>query len=102
MATITKRDLVVKLSNETGLTQHQVMSVVQGMIDNITSSLAKNDEVVLRNFGAFQVKKTQAKVGRNPNNPGVAVPIPARAVVKFKPGKELKESVAQVLPELES
>lgn len=102
MATITKRDLVVKLSNETGLTQQQVMSVVQGMIDSITSSLAKNDEVVLRNFGAFQVRKTQAKVGRNPNNPSVAVPIPARAVVKFKPGKELKECVAQVLPQLES
>ena len=101
MATITKRDLVVKLSNETGLTQQQVFAVVQGMIDSVTNSLAKNDEVVLRNFGAFQVKQTRAKVGRNPNNPGVAVPIPPRAVVKFKPGKELKESVARLLPELD-
>ena len=101
MATITKRDLVVKLSNETGLTQQQVFAVVQGMIDSVTNSLARNDEVVLRNFGAFQVKQTRAKVGRNPNNPGLAVPIPPRAVVKFKPGKELKESVARLLPELE-
>ncbi len=99
MATITKRDLVVKLSNETGLTQQQVFSVVQGLIDNVTSSLANKDDVVLRNFGAFQVRQTRAKVGRNPNNPGVAVPIPPRAVVKFKPGKELKESVARLLPE---
>lgn len=99
MATITKRDLVVKLSNETGLTQQQVFSVVQGLIDSVTSSLANKDDVVLRNFGAFQVRQTRAKVGRNPNNPGVAVPIPPRAVVKFKPGKELKESVARLLPE---
>ena len=54
----------------------------------------------MRNFGAFQVTKTKPKIGRNPNNPGTPVPIPARAVVKFKPGKEMKERVAKVLPEL--
>ncbi len=102
MATITKRDLVVKISNETGMTQQQVFDVIQRTIESITASLAHNDEVVLRNFGSFQVKKTQPKVGRNPNNPGREVPIPARAIVKFKPGKELKERVAKVLPELDS
>ncbi|NRB73853.1 MAG: HU family DNA-binding protein, partial [Verrucomicrobiales bacterium] len=50
----------------------------------------------------FQVTKTKPKIGRNPNKPDAAVPIPARAVVKFKPGKELKEKVAKVLPELET
>ena len=102
MATITKRDLVVKISNETGMTQQQVFDVVQHFIEEITSNLAKNDEVVLRNFGAFQVRQTKPKVGRNPNRPEAAVPIPARAVVKFKPGKELKEPVAKLLPELKA
>ena len=100
MATITKRDLVIKISNETGMTQQQVFDVVQKLIDEITASLAKDDEVVLRNFGAFQVRKTKPKVGRNPNKPEAAVPIPARAVVKFKPGKEMKERVAKLLPQL--
>ncbi|MDP6207203.1 MAG: HU family DNA-binding protein, partial [Roseibacillus sp.] len=36
--------------------------------------------------------------GRNPKNPGKDVPIPPRAVVKFKPGKEMKEKVARILP----
>jgi nucleoid DNA-binding protein len=100
MATITKRDLVVKISNETGLTQQQVFDIVQRVIEEITGSLAQNDEVVLRNFGAFQVRHTKPKVGRNPNKPEAAVPIPARAIVKFKPGKELKERVAKLLPQL--
>lgn len=100
MATITKRDLVIRISNDTGLTQQEVFSVVQSFIEEVTASLSANDEVVLRNFGAFQVTKTKPKIGRNPNKPEAAVPIPARAIVKFKPGKEMKERVAKVLPEL--
>ena len=52
----------------------------------------------MRNFGTFEVKVTKAKVGRNPKDPSKDVPIPPRAVVKFKPGKEMKEQVAPVLP----
>ncbi|MDB4662977.1 integration host factor subunit beta [Verrucomicrobiales bacterium] len=100
MATITKRDLVVKISNETGKTQQEVFDIIQHFVEQVTSSLANNDDVVLRNFGAFQVTKTKPKIGRNPNKPEAPVPIPARAVVKFKPGKELKERVAKVLPQL--
>ncbi|MEM7148050.1 MAG: HU family DNA-binding protein [Verrucomicrobiota bacterium] len=98
--TITKRDLVVKISNDTGMTQQQVFNVVQDFLDTVTGHLSDGDEVVLRNFGAFQVRKTKAKVGRNPNQPGTDVIIPPRAVVKFKPGKEMKEKVASVLPAL--
>jgi nucleoid DNA-binding protein len=98
MATITKRDLVIKLSNETGLTQQEVFSVVQGTLESIIEELAKGNSVVMRNFGAFQVKEVKGKIGRNPKNPGKDVPIPARAVVKFKPGKEMKEKVAPILP----
>ena len=100
METITKRDLVVQISNETGLTQNQVFEVVQCTLDSITGHLANGDQVVLRNFGAFQVRKTKAKVGRNPTKPGSEMAIPERAVVKFKPGKEMKEQVAEVLPTL--
>lgn len=97
MATVTKRELVVKISNETGLTQQQVFDVIQKTLDSITDSLSNGDTVVMRNFGAFQVKETKAKIGRNPKDPGKDVPIPARAVVKFKPGKEMKEKVSTTL-----
>lgn len=98
MSTITKRDLVVRISNETGLTQQQVFDVVQKTLDAVTLDLAQGNTVVMRNFGTFEVRQTKAKVGRNPKDPGKDVPIPPRAVVKFKPGKELKEKVARILP----
>ncbi len=98
MATITKRDLVVRISNETGLTQQQVFDVVQKTLDAVTLDLAQGNTVVMRNFGTFEVRQTKAKVGRNPKDPGKDVPIPPRAVVKFKPGKEMKEKVARILP----
>lgn len=101
MVTITKRDLVIKLSNETGLTQQEVFAVVQGTLDTITEELAKGNSVVMRNFGAFQVREVKGKIGRNPKDPSKDVPIPPRAVVKFKPGKEMKEKVARILPSLQ-
>jgi len=102
MATITKRELVIKITDRLGMkgvdiTQQNVHEVVQSLIDEITESLAQGDTVVMRNFGAFQVREMRAKVGRNPRNPGKVVPIPARAAVRFKPGKEMKEKVATTL-----
>ncbi|MBG88375.1 MAG: integration host factor subunit beta [Verrucomicrobiales bacterium] len=90
---ITKRDLVVRISNETGLVQQQVLDVVQKTLDYISESVAKGETVELRNFGVFEVKLRKARVGRNPNSPETDVPIPPRAVVKFKPGKEMREAV---------
>jgi hypothetical protein len=55
--------------------------------------------VELRNFGVFEVKVRKARIGRNPNRPETDVPIPSRTVVKFKPGKEMRESVIRLKPE---
>jgi nucleoid DNA-binding protein len=102
MATLTKRELSIQITDRLGakgleLTQQAVLEVVQTLIDEITESLAQGDTVVMRNFGTFLVRETKAKVGRNPKKPGKDVIIPARAAVKFKPGKELKEKVATTL-----
>lgn len=102
MATITKRELAIQITDQLGLkglelTQQDVLEVVQSLIDEITKSLAQGDTVVMRNFGTFQVREMKAKIGRNPKNPAKAVPIPARAAVKFKPGKEMKDKVAATL-----
>lgn len=98
METITKRDLVIKISNKTGLVQSHVLDVLETMLDTVTEELAKGNTVVMRNFGSFQVREMKGKVGRNPKNPTHDVKIPPRAVVKFKPGKEMKEKVARILP----
>ena len=96
--TLTKRDLVMRISEETGLIQNQVFDVVQKTLDHIAAALAKGDKVELRNFGVFDVKIRKARVGRNPNRPETDVPIPARAMVKFKAGKEMRAEVLKLTP----
>ena len=96
--TLTKRDLVIRISEETGLIQSQVFDVLQKTLDHIAEALAKGDKVELRNFGVFDVKIRKARVGRNPNRPETDVPIPARAMVKFKAGKEMRAEVLKLTP----
>jgi nucleoid DNA-binding protein len=94
--TLTKRDLVIRISEETGLTQTQVFDVIQKTLDQIVESLAGGGKVELRNFGVFEVKIRKARVGRNPNKPETDVPIPARAMVKFKAGKDMRAEVLKL------
>jgi len=88
----------VRISGETGLRQQDVADVVQKTLDHISAALAKGDKVELRNFGVFEVKVRKARVGRNPNRPETDVPIPPRAVVKFKVGKEMRATVLKLTP----
>lgn len=90
---MTKRDLVVKIAQQTGLTQGDVKNVVEGVLDGITDALAAGDKVELRDFGIFKVKSRRSRVGRNPRT-GTVVPIESKRVSTFKPGKIMKERVA--------
>jgi nucleoid DNA-binding protein len=90
---LTKRDLVLRISEETGLIQHKVFDVIQRTLDHITEALANGRDVELRNFGVFELRLTKSRVGRNPNKPETDVTIPARATVKFKSGKIMRQKV---------
>ena len=96
---MTKRDLVVRISNETKLTQQDVMLVVQKTLDQISEAVSDGKTVELRNFGVFEVKVRKARIGRNPNSPQTDVKIPPRVIVKFKAGKEMREGVQKLAPE---
>src|ERR671919_1561845 len=93
---MTKRDLVSRISNETGMIQMDVQKVVQLTLDGISDAVANGDKVELRNFGVFEVRTRKPRVGRNPNEPNTNVSIPSRSVVRFKPGKEMRESVMKL------
>ena len=90
---MTKREIVMKISSETGLTQVEVKRVVQRTFDLIIEALINGDKVELRNFGVFQVKRRKKRLGRNPNKPEEVIPIPEKNVPDFKPGKIMKEKV---------
>jgi nucleoid DNA-binding protein len=93
MSNLTKRDLVMQISKETGITQQEVFAVIQQTLDLITDALASGQDVELRNFGVFEVRLTKSRVGRNPHKPETDVVIPARATVKFKSGKIMRQRV---------
>lgn len=95
--TMTKRDLVIKVAKKTAMKQTAVMDVIQWTLDTITEELAAGNNVEFRNFGVFEVLCRKARIGRNPNDPEHDVKIPERSVVKFKPGKEMKEQVLKVV-----
>ena len=95
---MTKRDLVVRISEETGLVQQDVLDIIQKTLDYISEAVARGETVELRNFGVFEVKVRKARIGRNPNAPAADVRIPPRAVVKFKPGKEMRDHVIKLTP----
>ena len=96
---VTKRDLVVEVSEgiRRRLTQEEVLEILQLAFDRIVDHLAKGETVELRNFGVFEVRYRRARIGRNPNEPHRDVRIPPRAVVRFKPGKYMREMVSERL-----
>jgi len=100
---MTKRDLVVRISKETGIIQEDVFTVLQKSLDYITEALVRGEHIEFRDFGVFEVTVRKQRIGRNPNRPENVVTIPERKVVKFKPGKKMKALVlsndSTVVPE---
>lgn len=93
---MTKRDLVVRIAEETGLIQQDVATVLQKSLDYITEALEQGETVEFRNFGVFEINVRKSRIGRNPNKPEDVVTIPERKVVKFKPGKIMKQRITGI------
>ena len=89
---MTKRDIALKIAEETNIKQIYVKEVIQKTLDHIVESLAAGQTVELRNFGIFKVKSRKGRMGRNPRT-GEQVPIPDKKVVSFKPGLVMKARV---------
>lgn len=72
------------------LFQRDVERIVNTIFEEITDAMARGERVELRGFGAFSVKKRDARVGRNPRT-GEAVDVDAKSVPFFKTGKLLRD-----------
>ena len=99
--TMTKRELVIRVANKLGMTQSDVAKVIESTFEVISSSLAEGKRWELRDFGVFEVKTRASRIGRNPRT-GDQVPVPERRVVTFRPGKQMKELIANSTPSAES
>lgn len=88
----TKTDIVAALIDRVGLKQIEASASLRVVLDFIQESLEDGDTVQLTGFGTFSVKEKPERKGRNPST-GEEITIPARTVVRFKPGKLLKDAV---------
>ena len=88
-----KAELINAAADKAGLSKKDTEAVINAAIDVITASLKDGDKVQLVGFGAFEVKARAARIGRNPKTKE-SIEIPASKVPVFKPGKALKDAVA--------
>ena len=90
---MTKSELIARLAERNPhLYQRDVERIVTTIFDEIASALAQGDRVELRGFGAFSVKKRDARQGRNPRT-GEQVAVQGKVIPFFKTGKQLRERV---------
>jgi integration host factor subunit beta len=90
---MTKSELIMRLAEANPhLYQRDVERIVSAIFDEISDALARGDRVELRGFGAFSVKKRDARVGRNPRT-GDSVPVQEKFGPFFKTGKQLRDRI---------
>jgi DNA-binding protein HU-beta len=88
-----KAALIEAVASKTRLTKKQAEEVLESMLEHITESLKKGEEVVLTGFGTFSAKLRHARKGVNPQKPNEKIDIPEVVIPKFKSGKALKDAL---------
>ena len=89
---MTKAELIEKIATKANTTKASAERALNAFLDSVKGVLAKNGKLTLTGFGTFAVEKRSERKGRNPRT-GATIKIPASKVVKFRPGKALKEAV---------
>ncbi len=89
---LTKADMAESLFNKLGLNKQEARELVDLTFEELKASLAVGEPVKLSGFGNFDLRDKNERPGRNPRT-GEKVPISARRVVTFRPGKKLKDRV---------
>lgn len=89
---MTKAELVAEISEETGVERVMVLATVEAFMEKVKDSLSKGENVYLRGFGSFIVKKRAEKTGRNISK-NTTIIIPAHNIPAFKPSKTFVSKV---------
>lgn len=93
---MTKADIVSSISKELGLDKSETQKVVESFMEKIKSTMSEGENIYLRGFGSFIVKKRAEKTGRNISK-NTSIIIPAHNIPSFKPSKtftnQIKEKV---------
>lgn len=96
MARVIKRELIVEVSNKTGIKHQEVTLVIEAFLESIMDHMGQGKAIALRDFGTLDLRVSRRKVGRNPRRPETPIPIPDKHVVRFRPGAKLGALAAAV------
>ena len=97
MATITKKELIDRIAENTGTQRGAVKSVVQSFLDEIVRELSRENRLEFRDFGVFETRTRPGRTARNPKTLE-EVHVPATRVVKFKMGRLMKQRLSTSRP----
>ncbi|MFI3281663.1 MAG: HU family DNA-binding protein [Rikenellaceae bacterium] len=89
---MTKADIVSEIAKTTGVEKLQVQTIVEAFMEAVKDSMAANNNVYLRGFGSFIIKKRAEKVARNISK-NTTITIPEHNIPAFKPAKSFAEKV---------
>lgn len=92
---MTKKDIVRSIAEDLGISQQEAKATVEKVFKAILNALVEEGRVELRNFGVFEVRRRAPRRARNPKT-GERVFVPEKSVVTFKPGRVVKDRVAEM------
>lgn len=92
MATTTKKDLIERVAQETGLPRAEVRQAVQSFLEHVIDELAKGNRLEFRDFGVFETRERAGRVAQNPKTLE-RVSVPPRRSVRFKVGRLMQQSL---------
>lgn len=98
MRTVTKKELVNRIAERTGVTKVVCKDIIQSFLDSIISELAEGNRLEFREFGVFESKERAARRAQNPRTLE-KVEVPAKRIVKFKVGRLMRARVSGDDPE---
>ena len=94
MSTVTKKELIERLAEQSGLKRQDVRQVVQGFLDEVINELGKGNRLAFRDFGIFDVRERAERVAQNPKTLE-RVMVPAKRTARFRVGRLMKQCVDQ-------
>ena len=97
MSTITKKELIDRIAEETQAKRVVVKRIVQSFLDEVVNELANDNRLEFRDFGVFETRMRAARVAQNPKTLE-RVEVPAKRAVKFKMGRLMKQKLSSTAP----
>jgi len=91
--TVTKKELVHRIAEQTGVTKVVAKDVIQAFLNSIIDELAEGNRLEFREFGVFESRERAARLAQNPRTLE-KVPVPAKRIVKFKVGRLMRKKVS--------